>query len=378
VDGRIGKYRNKGDGMLRQSVRIALLVGTVAAVASAAPARAADQIATNGCCSPATRTICVTECVPETYTVKKICYTTEQKVEKYTAYRCETHQECRERTVCTIRRVQEMQEQCKKVCVRIPVCEDRTVMKPHYSYVTETKYVTKCVDRGHYECKEVYSSFKAFYNGLGSLCGRNSCCDPCGSSCGSCCAPSNCVTKKCWVPCMVQEQCPVTCCRKVCDMQPCVIKVNTCRTEIREEKCMVCVTKCIPETHVEKYTACVRTMVPYEACRTVCCRVPHEECVTCTRMVARTVTREVPCAPACAPACNTCNTCDTCGRSSFFSRFGSVFSRGGCGCGTTSCGCSTPSCGGGCSTGCGGSVFSGCFSGGLFNRGGYSHGGCCN
>ena len=42
----------------------------------------------------------MTECVPETYQVKKITYKTEQRVEKYTAYKCETVQECRERTVC--------------------------------------------------------------------------------------------------------------------------------------------------------------------------------------------------------------------------------------------------------------------------------------
>jgi hypothetical protein len=101
VAGRIGKYRNKGDGMVRQSVRITLLLGMVAAVAAAAPARANAQTATtDGCCSPATRTICVTECVPETYQVKRITHKTEQRVEKYTAYKCETVQEQRERTVC--------------------------------------------------------------------------------------------------------------------------------------------------------------------------------------------------------------------------------------------------------------------------------------
>ncbi|HYV35842.1 MAG TPA: hypothetical protein VE988_09080, partial [Gemmataceae bacterium] len=97
--------------MVRQSVRIAMLVGIVAVVAAAAPARAsaqppaaaqpapAVQTAPGSCC-PTTRTICVTECVPETYQVKKITCKTEQRVEKYTAYKCETVQEVRERTVC--------------------------------------------------------------------------------------------------------------------------------------------------------------------------------------------------------------------------------------------------------------------------------------
>jgi hypothetical protein len=353
--------------MVRQSVRIALLVGAVAAVA-AAPGRAAAQA---GCCTPQTRTICCTECVPETYQVKRITYRTEQKVEKYTAYRCESTQECRERTVCCNRYVSEWQDQVRKVCVKVPCCEERTVLRPHYSYVTETKYVTKCVDRGHYECQEVYSHFKALCNGLHGLCshGCGSSCGGCGDACGgcntgcnTCCAPSNCVTRKVWVPCMVQEQCPVTCCRKVCEMRPEVCKVQTCRTEWREECCKVCVKRCIPETRVEKYTVCVKRMVPYEACRTVCCRIPCEEMVTCTRWVTRQVTKEVPCCTPTTSCCDTgCNTgCSTscCGSHGLFHGC-SLFGRG---CGSSCGGCGT-SCGSSCG-GCGGhSWFSGLFSG---------------
>ena len=132
------------------------------------PPFAADQLASGNCCT-ATRTICVTECVPETYQAKRITYVTEQRVEKYTAYKCETVQEVRERTVCCNKVVTEMQEQCRRVCVRVPCCEERTVMKPCYRYVTETKMVCKCVDRGHYECCEQYSHWKAFCNHLSSL-----------------------------------------------------------------------------------------------------------------------------------------------------------------------------------------------------------------
>src|SRR6185436_4288247 len=121
--------------MVRQSVRIALLVGAVAAVASLAPAGASAQTASSGCCSPATRTICCTECVPETYQVKRITYKTEQRVEKYTTCKCEQVQECRERTVCCNRMVSEWQEQTRRVCVQVPVCEERTVMKPCYKTV---------------------------------------------------------------------------------------------------------------------------------------------------------------------------------------------------------------------------------------------------
>jgi hypothetical protein len=387
--------------MVRQSVRIALLVGTVAAVAAAAPARA-DQQAAPGCCCPATRTICVTECVPETYQVKRITYTTEQRVEKYTCCKCEQYQEVRERTVCCNKYVTEWQDQVRRVCVRVPCCEERTVMKPCYSYVTETKMVSKCVDRGHWECREEYSHWKAFCNHLGSLCSSDCCCS---------CPPSNCVSRRVWCPCMVQECCPVTCCRRVCEMRPEVCRVQTCKIEVREEKCKVCVTRCCPESHVEKYTVCLSKMVPYEATRTVCCSVPHEEMVTCTRMVARCVTREVPCCNdpcnTCCNSCNTCNTCNSCnscdsccntcghgcGLFSGCSLFRGCGLFGGCGNSCNSCNsCNTcnscGSCNTGCSTGCGGcggcgGLFGGCGGfGGLFGGCGHSSGccstGCCN
>jgi hypothetical protein len=238
-------------------------------------------------------------------------------------------------------------------------------MRPHYSYVTETKTVTKCVDRGHYECREEYSHWKAFCNHLGNLsCHHNDCCcDPC--------PPNNCVPRKVWVPCMVQECCPVTCCRKVCEMRPECIKVQTCRTEWREEKCKVCVTRCIPETRVEKYTVCLNRMVPYEATRTVCVQVPCEENVTCTRWVTRQVTREVPCCDPCTTCCDTCNPCCQ-SRHSLFGGGGGLFS----GCSLFGHGCG--GCGGGLFSGhgCGGGLFSGCGSSCGYGCG--SSRGCCN
>lgn len=335
--------------MVRQSVRLALLVGTVAAWASASPARASDHHGSSGCCAPSTKTICVTECVPETYTAKRTVYRQEQRVEKYTAYKCETVQEQRERTVTCYKTVTEWVDQVRKVSVQVPVCEERTVMKPHYTYVNETKYITKCVDRGHYECREVYSHWKALSNSLHGLCASHDPCNPCCTPC----PPSNCVTRKVWVPCMVQEQCPVTCCRKVCEMRAEVVKVNTCRTECRDVVTKVCVTKCIPETRVEKYTVCKTISVPYEATRTVCVCVPCEETYTATRYVSRQVMREVPCQPACSTSC--------CGSGhSLFSGCGLFRSHG---------------CNSGCNTGCGGhSWFRGCS---LFGN----HGGCgtgCN
>jgi hypothetical protein len=184
-------------------------------------------------------------------------------------------------------------------------------MRPCYHTVTETKMVTKCVDRGHYECRECYSPCKALCNRLSSFGHGHGCCDPCNPCCEQQCRPSDCVTRKVWVPCMVQECCPVTCCRKVCEMRPEVVRVNTCRTEWREEKVRVCCYRCVPEQVVQKYTVCTMQRVPYQCTRCVPVCVPCEEMVTCTRYVARTVTREVPCAPVnecCSSPC-----CESCG-----------------------------------------------------------------
>src|SRR5262249_21868727 len=223
---------------------------------------------------------------------KRVTYKTEQRCEKYTAYKCETYTECCERTVTRNRRVTEWVDQCKTVCVRVPVCEERTVCRPCYRYVTETKMVTRCVDKGHWECREEYSHWKAFCNGLSGLCQRhNDCCDPCGQQgcgqqgcgqqgcgqqgCGQqqCCqqqCQNNCVQRRVWVPCMVQEQCPVTCCRKVCEMKTEVCKVTTYRTEQRQVNCKVCVVRCIPETCVVKENVCKTRQGPHEYTRNVC------------------------------------------------------------------------------------------------------------
>src|SRR5262249_48215472 len=68
----IGKNRNKGDGMIRQQIRVALLAGSLVA-ATALTARADDPHqpapaapAANPC-APQFRTVCVKEWVPETY-----------------------------------------------------------------------------------------------------------------------------------------------------------------------------------------------------------------------------------------------------------------------------------------------------------------------
>jgi len=101
--------------MVCRTLRIALLVGAVTAVA-ATPAWATHRSAP--CCdspcgsssscaptAPAYRTIMVTECVPETYTVQRTAYRMECRTETYDTCRTECVPVCRERTCCVTKRV---------------------------------------------------------------------------------------------------------------------------------------------------------------------------------------------------------------------------------------------------------------------------------
>jgi hypothetical protein len=272
--------------MVRQPVRIALLLGAITAVVS--PARAQEPAPTK----PATRTIQVTECVPETYKEKRTVYRTECKTETYDAWRCERVPEVRERTVTCVKKVPVTKVETRKVCKTVNVCEDRTVMKKSYKYVQETCMEKKLVRLGHWECREECRSGGLFHRG-------HDCCDPCANSCGRS------VTRKHWVHCPEYQQCPRTVCKKVCVETPVTCKVNVCKKVWVEEKVRVCTFECREEKRVEKYTVCVERKVAYKATRTVRVCVPHEEEVTCTRMVARTVTREVP---AAAPCCEPCDS----------------------------------------------------------------------
>jgi hypothetical protein len=282
--------------MFRFTVRKAALLSAVLA-AVAGPARAEDGCCSPPPCAPAMRTIYVTECVPQTYTTTRTVYRTECRTEPYTAYRCESVPEVRERVVTTYQRVAECRPEVRRYCVSVPCCEERTVMKPCWSTVTETVMRTRCVDRGHYECREVPVHRVSLHRRH-----HGDCCDPC--------PPPPCTrTVKVWVPCKVTECYPVTHCKRVCTMVPTVVKVNTCRQEWREQTVNVTHYRCVPVSHTVKYTCYTTRTVPYQATRTVSVCVPHQETVTCTRYVTRCVARQVPC-----DTCETTLCCSAPGR----------------------------------------------------------------
>jgi hypothetical protein len=292
---------------------------------SSAPAASAS------CGSPCTRTITVTEWVPENYETTRTSYKTEQVQEKYTAYRTECVPETRTRTVCCNKMVTECKTGCRTVYKCVPTCETRTIYKKVCSYRQVTCNVRKCVDNGHYECQEVpcgHGLFGGLFKGhkhCGSGCGD--CCDPCAS----CCQPTK--LKKVWVPCKTYIDCPVTKCEKFTECVPETITCTVNKMVATQETYTYNVCRCVPETRCETYTVNVQRCVPYEACRTVCKCVPVCEKVTCCRMVPRCVTKEVP-ACECSSCCET--TCCSGGHSSFFGGcrkfFGGCHNKGCCGC----------------------------------------------
>ena len=297
--------------MIRQQLRVALLAGGILAALSCTVR--ADECCKADPCAPAFRTVTVNEWVPEQYQATRTVYKKESHQETYTAYRCETVPETRTRTVTCYTRVPEMRTVTSKVCVKVPCWEDRVTCEKHWVTVPETKTIRKCVDRGHYECREVTCgpSFGERLHGLLASCKKNDCCDPCATSCCESCPRTK--TVKVWCANKVWEESCVTVCKKVCETRQVTKKVCVMKTEWKEECHQVCHYVCKPECKTETYTVCVKHQVPYQATRCVTKCVPVCETYTACRMVCHKVEKQVACAPACNSCCET-----TCCKPSLF------------------------------------------------------------
>jgi len=294
--------------MACRTLRLALLVGAVTA-AVVSPARASHKAP---CCNdpcgspcppacapacapaaPAYRTITVTECVPETYTIKRTAYKFECRTEVYDVCRTECVPECRERVCSYVKKVPVVKTEIRKVCKNVTVYEERTVMKTCYQTVQETCMKKELVRHGHWETQCVAARQGLFHH-------KKDCCDPC-DPCGSCCTPTR--TKKVWVHCPEYCERPVTTCKKVCVQVPTVCKVAVCRQVWEDVPVQVCTYQCVTEQRTEKYTVMVPRTVTCKATRTVRVCVPYEETVTCCRMVPRCREVQVPVNDCCTPAC---------------------------------------------------------------------------
>ena len=236
--------------MVCRTLRMALLVGAVtAAVVSPARAQHRAPCCNDPCgaapcapaaCAPAAptyKTITVTECVPETYTVKRTAYKYECKTEVCDTFKTECVPECRER-VCTVtKRVPVMKTECRKVCKNVTCYEERTVMKTCHQTVQETCMKKHCVRLGHWECRETCGH--SLFGGHG----HQNCCDPCATTC---CAPRT-HTHRVWVHCPEYCETPHTVCKRVCVQVPTVCKVAVCKQVWEDVTVQVCSYQCVTE-----------------------------------------------------------------------------------------------------------------------------------
>lgn len=298
--------------MVSRTLRMALLVGAVtAAVVSparayhlapccydscgappaCAPAQAAPCAPAAAPAAPQYRTITVTECVPETYTVKRTCYKYECRTEMVNSFKCVSVPECRERVCTVVKKVPCVKTEMRKVCKTVTCYENRTVMKNCYQTVQETVCKKHCVRLGHWECKEVCS------HGLFSGGGHGNCCDPCANSC---CQTK---TRRVWVHCPEYEERPHTVCKRVCVQVPTTTCVKVCKQVWSEVPVQVCSYTCVTEQVTQKYTCMVTKQVPCQVCRTVRVCVPYETTVTCCRMVQRQKCIQVPVTTCCSSPC---------------------------------------------------------------------------
>jgi hypothetical protein len=201
--------------MLWQHVRTVLLAGGVSALA-ATSARAGDDCAPAPC-APQYRTVCVKEWVPEQYASTRTVYKTEYRTETFTAYRCETVPETRTRTVTVYKNVPTVETRTRTVCVNVPTVETRTVQQAHVTCKPVTTMCRRCVDRGHWECRQVPCEKKKHRR----LFHKKDCCD----ECKPCCPPPM-KTVRVWVPCPTWEEYPVTTYKRVCEYRPVQVQVT--------------------------------------------------------------------------------------------------------------------------------------------------------
>src|SRR5260370_16191564 len=194
---------HQGEGMVCRTLRMALVVGAVtAAVVSPVGAFHRAPCCNDACgsaapCAPAAtapafRTITVTECVPETYTVKRIAHKYECKTETYDACKTECVAEVRERTCTVVKKVPVMKTEVRTVCKNVTVWEERTVCRKEWKTVQETVCKKELVRLGHWECKEVCAS------GLFGGGHKHGHCGGCDDACSTSCAPAT-RTTKVWV-----------------------------------------------------------------------------------------------------------------------------------------------------------------------------------
>ncbi len=122
-----------------------------------------------------------------------------------------------------------------------------------------------------------------------------------------CCEPCPTVkTKKCWVPCLVTEQCPVT--KTIRSHETITENVQVTVNKTVTETIVVPVTryKCVPEVKTEVVKVLVPKQVAFQATRQVTKCVPVEEEVLVTKCVPTIVEKQVAVSTSCESPCDEC------------------------------------------------------------------------
>lgn len=241
--------------------------------------------------APTTAIVRVKEWVPETYMATRTCYTTEYVDQEFTSYRCEKIPVTRVRTITKYRCEKVMEQRTVQKCHYEWVCEEKTTMKPHLVCKPVTKTVCKTVDCGHYECVETPICDDDFV-GKGGKGGK-----------GTQEPISRTKSQKVWVPNLVTESHEVTHNKLCIEYEPCTKMVKVRKPYYTEHTVNVCVRKQIPYTVEEEYCSYDVKQIPVTTVRKVPRTIPHTEQVECTRMVCRTVEKEVPVTECCEAPC---------------------------------------------------------------------------
>ena len=296
-------------------VRAALLSGVVLASSAAfaradcgcaAPAAApceAPCAAPAAPAAPTMRTVTVQEWVPEHYQATRTVYKQECVPETYTACRTECVAQQQTQQVTVMKSVCETHNEVRTVCKSVPCYEERTVMKQVVTCVPETTYTHRCVDKGHWECREVECG-PSMMERLHKLCHRHNDCE-----CQNECEAPHTRTERVWVSCKVEECVPCTRMVRHVSCVPTVQKV--CTFKHVQEQVTVPVTsfRCVPEVVTKTCTVMVPHQVAYQATRNATRCVPVQETYTACRMVCHTVEKQVPCEAAPATTCGCENEC---------------------------------------------------------------------
>ena len=335
-------FRNHGEvGMSWLRVHAAVLSGVVLA-SSAAFVRAdcgcaapASAPCAAPAAAPATRTVTVQEWVPEKYQTTRTVYKTECAQENYTAYRTECVAQQQTQQVTVYKSVCETHNEVRTVCRCVPSYEERTVMKQVVTCVPATTYTHRCVDKGHWECRQVECG-PTFMERMHKKFHHKDCCE-----CQSECECPHYRTERVWVSCKVEECVPCTHMVRHVQCVPCTEKVCCFKHVAEQVTVPVTSFKCVPQVVTQTCTVMVPHQVAYQACRTVSHCVPCQETVTCCRMVCHTVEKQVACEAPCATTCGCENSCGCesgCRRHKF--HFGGHKKcHESCGCETASSGC---------------------------------------